>query len=131
MSHENTDSRAQLGRHALWEVPVYAWVMKNKGKTEWMPSLDFNLWNSYGCQGTHVNEDAVNVLIDNLKGHYRGNRAPFHIGLHAQNYTKNKTCERAAIAKAFDEIDRLIEEGFNLRYAAMPELLVWMGRPKR
>jgi hypothetical protein len=102
-----------------------------KGKPEWQPSLDYNLWKFYGCPGSNANDDAVDALLANLRGHYRGNRAPFHIGLHAQNYTNDKPCERATIGKLFDQIDRLVDEGYNLRYVSMPELLLWVGKQKK
>ena len=53
----------------------------------WEPSLDFNVFKRFPCNGDDASPGAVEMLVQNLRAHYKGNRAPFHIGLHAQNYT--------------------------------------------
>jgi len=129
---EREKRRVHLSRHALWEVPVYAWIMRPAGAApRWEPSLDYNLFKHHPCSGDAPNLDAVEVLLASLRAHYRGNRAPFHIGLHAQNYTADRRCERATLETFFARLDRMIEDGFNLRYTSMPELLGWIDRASR
>lgn len=124
-----TNTRATIGSHRLWEIPVYAWLVETGGTaTPWQPSLDFNLWKFYPCTTPGPNVAALEVLEKNLRAHYRGNRAPFALGMHAQNYTSGKICERATFAAFLDRVDRLIEEGLNLRYTSMPDLVVWVDR---
>jgi peptidoglycan/xylan/chitin deacetylase (PgdA/CDA1 family) len=124
-----TSTRARLGQHRIWEVPVYALLMETKGTaTPWQPSLDFNLWKFYPCTGAGPNLAAVDVLERNLRAHMSGNRVPFTFGMHAQNYGNDKACERATTAAFLSRVDRLIEDGHNVRYISMPELIGWIDR---
>jgi hypothetical protein len=114
--------KMRIGRHALWEVPVYAWLLNGT----WQPSLDHNLFKMYPCTNSNGRDDAITAVMDNLKAHMQGNRAPFHIGLHAQNFAADKTCERATVARLMTNLDRMVRDGANIRFIAMPELLEWM-----
>lgn len=114
--------RMKIGHHGLWEVPVYAWLLKGN----WQPSLDYNLFKVYPCDDKDGRKDAVRDVMDNLHAHMQGNRAPFHVGFHAQDFTADKTCERATVARLMGELDKLVRDGANIRTIAMPELLEWM-----
>lgn len=122
-----TMSHVRIGKHALWEVPVYAWwLTPPNAKAQWMPSLDYNVWKLYGCQGSDANKAIVDAIMANLKAHYAGNRAPFHIGFHAQSFGANEACRRATAVLLFQEIDRFIDANRGVEYISIPNLLAWM-----
>lgn len=123
----STNARATVGKHALWEVPVYGWWLTPEGRPPlWMPSLDFAVWKHYGCQGSDANVAIVKTIMDNLRAHYRGNRAPFHIGFHAQSFGVNEACRRATATLLFQEIDKFIDANRGVEYISIPNLLAWM-----
>ena len=138
-----TEARAEIGPHPFWQVPVYSWYLRaqqaNEAKTttasktakqdgEWVPSLDVNAWRHHGCENPNGNTAIVRDLIDNLKAHYRGNRTPFHIGLHARQYTEKKACERATIGAVFAGIRNLVTDGYNIKLVSIPELILWIDQ---
>lgn len=124
--------RAKIGRHKLWEVPVYAWYLRAAGpRGGWQPSLDYALWQAHPCHGDGINQRAVDDVIANLLAHYRGNRAPFMIGLHAQEYGAGKRCRRRTMARIFARIRELTEEGRHIRYISAPDLILWIQRASR
>jgi hypothetical protein len=125
----SSGARARFGRHEIWEIPVYAWFLRPPGKKPlWQPSLDYNLWEHYSCNGSKANEDIVRDVLSNLDAHYRGNRAPFIIGFHARGYVKEEPCHRATLEQIFTGIGRRMDEGKNIRFSSMPDLLLWIGR---
>ena len=67
-------------------------------------------------------------MLDNLEAHYRGNRAPFHIGLHSRQYAADRNCERATLGAIFAEIKGLKGAGKNIRFSNIPDLLLWLMR---
>ena len=124
----DTGKRARIERHPFWEVPVYSWYLRREeGQGEWQPSLDVNLWQHHPCTGAG-NQAAVEAVLDNLEAHYRGNRAPFHIGLHSRQYAADRNCERATLGAIFAEIKGLKGAGKNIRFSNIPDLLLWLMR---
>lgn len=127
---EKQDRRVLIENHTIVEVPVYAWAVqrkKNEG-VSWIPSLDVNFFDVYRCTGDGVNEEALAAFEQNLDAHYQGNRAPFHLGLHAQNYMADKKCERKTIEAMLEKIDQLIKSGRKIKFEAMPQLLERLSR---
>jgi hypothetical protein len=122
-----TKGRATILQHRIWEMPVYGWWMvPPKEPAQWQPSLDYNLWKFFGCEGDRANPAIVKTVVDNLKRHYDGNRAPFHIGFHANAFDPKETCKRATTASLFDEIEKLTKERGQITFISIPHLLVWM-----
>jgi peptidoglycan/xylan/chitin deacetylase (PgdA/CDA1 family) len=125
---EAQQRRVTIGRHKILVVPVYSWVIKKKnGSMNWVPSLDVNLFKEYGCSGDAPNRELIDSFEANLVAHYKGNRAPFHLGLHAQNYTLDRKCERATMDALLLRIQQYAGAGWDLRYESMPRLLEWMA----
>lgn len=121
---EAKGQRVKIGKHATFEVPVYAWaVSKSGGGLRWVPSLDVDLFGIHPCTGAGANAAIVEAFEHNLDAHYGGNRAPFHLGLHAQNYTADKACERSTLEAMLDAIDRRVGAGRDIRYESAPRLL--------
>jgi hypothetical protein len=116
-----------LGKHALLEVPVYAWTFRAKGGTQLTTSLDLDFFKDQGCPGEGANEAIVDTFEENLRAHYEGNRAPVHLGLHAQNYTADRRCERATVLAVFARVEQYIANGWHLEYQSIPRLLEWMA----
>jgi peptidoglycan/xylan/chitin deacetylase (PgdA/CDA1 family) len=117
------DRRVSIGSHAIYEVPVYAWAVRKNDALVWIPSVDVNLFDVFPCSGDGVNGELVAAFERNLMAQYEGNRAPFHLGLHAQNYTADKRCERKTIALILEKIDALARSGSKIQYEAAPRLL--------
>jgi hypothetical protein len=125
---EEQHARVVVAKHALIEVPIYAWAVRVKGGTmTWLPSLDVNVFKELGCSGDGANAEVVDVFEENLKAHYEGNRAPFHLGLHAQNYTADRTCERATLDAILGRVQRYSANGWRLQYQSLPRLLEWLA----
>jgi hypothetical protein len=70
-------------------------------------------------------------VLANLDAHYRGNRAPFHLGLHAQTYAAGSACQRATIAAILDGIDKRRGDGADIQLISIPDLLAWMDQKAR
>jgi hypothetical protein len=123
------DSTQKLSSHHLWEVPLPAWRLPG-GETTWISSLDADLFNQYPCDDV-VDKAAVEAVLANLDAHYRGNRSPFHLGLHAQTYGAGSACQRATIAAIFDGIDKRRADGQDIQLTSIPDLLSWMDQKAR
>lgn len=120
--------RVTIGPHPIVEVPVYSWAVKTKaGAREWVPSLDVNLFKEQGCPWDGPNREILEAFEANLRSHYEGNRPPFHLGLHAQNYTLDRRCERATMEMLLSRVEQYVAAGWNLKYESMPRLLEWMA----
>jgi hypothetical protein len=117
------DRRVTIGTHAIYEVPVYSWAVREKDKLAWTPSLDVNLFKTFPCGSDGTNGEVVAAFERNLQAHYQGNRAPFHLGLHAQNYTADKKCERKTVEAILAKVDALVASGSKIQYDAAPHLL--------
>ena len=117
------DRRVTIGTHAIYEVPVYSWAVREKDKLVWLPSLDVNLFKNFPCASDGVNNDVLAAFEKNLMAHYHGNRAPFHFGLHAQNYTADKKCERKTVEAILAKVEAMIASGAKIQYDAAPRLL--------
>jgi hypothetical protein len=117
------DRRVTIGTHTIYEVPVYSWAVRKGNKLVWIPSLDINLYDVFPCAGDGANGEAVAAFERNLQAHYQGNRAPFHLGVHAQNYTADKRCERSTLEAMLDKIDALVGSGSKIELEAAPRLL--------
>jgi len=116
----------------MWEVPMYAWYLHPpKGKPTWQPSMDYNLWKLFGCEGDQPNTKIVDQLMDNFKAHYAGNRAPFHIGLHAHNYKAGATCKRKTLAALLTMLDAFKSTHANIKYINVSSLIVWLKEQER
>ncbi|MBX3200949.1 MAG: hypothetical protein KF850_17715 [Labilithrix sp.] len=116
--------RVKIGKHPILEVPAYSWAVRDeREQLSWVPPLDVNLYDLYRCSGDAVNAAVVTAFEQNLDAHYRGNRAPFQLGLHAQNYTADRRCERRTLEAMLDVVARLVRGGQAIRYEAMPRLL--------
>src|SRR5262249_10893694 len=116
--------RVKIGSHSILELPAYAWAVRDElEQLLWVPPLDVNLFELYRCNGDAANTEVVVAFERNLDAHYRGNRAPFQLGLHAQNYTADRRCERRTLEAMFDVVERLVRGGQSIRYEAMPRLL--------
>lgn len=132
---EREGKRVAIGTHALLEAPVYAWAIdqgggNSSGPGGFIPSLDLNLFERFPCKGGEPSAAGVETVIANLKAHYEGNRAPFHIGLHAQNYSADRACERKTVEEILRGIDRLHDAGYNLVYSSPAKIFAWMGAPR-
>lgn len=127
---EATQRRVTIEKgHAIIEVPVYAWALRKKaGGIGWIPSLDVNIFKELGCPGEGAHREIIEAFESNLKAHYEGNRAPFHLGLHAQNYTLDKKCERATVEAILARVKQYIDTKWVIEYESMPRLLEWMAR---
>lgn len=123
------DSTQKISPHHLWEVPVPAWRLPG-GEVTWISSLDVDLFNEYPCDDV-VDKAAVEAVLANLDAHYRGNRAPFHLGLHAQTYAAGSACQRATIAAILDGIDKRRGDGADIQLVSIPDLLAWMDQKAR
>ncbi|MCA9671486.1 MAG: hypothetical protein KC503_38075 [Myxococcales bacterium] len=128
-----------IGKPAIIEVPLAAWRLRGSAgsgsgsaasKASWQPPMDDRLWALYGCAGSGPNTDAVKAVMRNLRAHLRGNRAPFSIGLRPGNYLESRACKRRTIELLLDRIRQLIDDGANIRFVTVPELLLWLGRGK-
>lgn len=127
--------RVSIGAHAILEAPVYAWAIDQGGGTStgqgaFIPSLDLNLFERFPCQKDEASRAGVETVLANLKSHYEGNRAPFHIGLHAQNYSADHACERKTIEEILRGIERLQAGGYNLVYSSPAKVFAWMAAPR-
>lgn len=120
---------ATVGPHPLWELPINSWALRAKGQPpEWQPSTDASLFRFHPCGEANVADaEAVAQLQQNLVAHYKGNRAPFHLGLRTGAYRK-PGCARATIDKFLGEIGRRIDEGENIRFVDVPTLLAWIQK---
>jgi hypothetical protein len=119
--------RGEGGRQKIWEVPAYAWYLQPvRSAAHWQPPIDYSLWAQHGCPSGAANREIVKDLIANLKAHYRGNRAPFLLGLHPEHYIKSEECHRATLSAILEEVNLLGEEGYNIRYTSIPDLILWM-----
>lgn len=132
---EKQGQRVSIGTHAMLEAPVYAWAIdqgggKSAGQAGFIPSLDLNLFERFPCKGGEPSLVGIETVLANLKAHYEGNRVPFHIGLHAQNYSADKMCERKTMEEILKGIDRLRETGYNLVYSSPAKVFAWMGAPR-
>ncbi len=119
-----------LTPHPLYELPLTPWALRAKGQPpEWQPSTDANLFRFHPCgeNAAQAEPEAVAQLSQNLVAHYKGNRAPFHLGLRTGAYGK-AGCARATIDKFLSEVGRRIEEGENIRFVDVPTLLAWMAK---
>ncbi len=114
----------------VWEIPLYAWMLSDKnGKGSWHASMDYNIFLHHGCEGEGPNMTVVKDLIANLEAHYMGNRAPFHLGFHDSTFhSETAECQRRTFKTFFEAVDELQEDGLNIRYISMPELILWMSR---
>lgn len=120
--------RGALRTQGVWELPAYAWFLSTAGADPtWHPPMDQSLWTQFGCPGEAVRQQAVDELINNLKAHYRGNRAPFMFGVRPQSYVKEEVCKRETLSAIFARIDELIARGYNIRYSSMPDFIQWMS----
>lgn len=126
--HSGSDAEASIGPHPIWEVPVTTWFFPAHDglSARWEPSFDFNLWEHFGCEDPEGNDRVIDLVIGNLEGHLGGNRAPFTLGLHAEQFVADEVCHRKTLERVFARIHELRIEGYDLRYADMPELLLWM-----
>lgn len=118
------DSRVQIGSHAIYEMPVYSWAIKSTGgNLVWTPSLDVNIFQAHPCSGDGANTEVVDEFAKNLDAHYRGNRAPFHFGLHAQNYSADRRCERKTVEAILAKVAELTAAGQKLKFDSVPRVL--------
>lgn len=124
---EKLDTRVTIGKHAILEVPVYSWAIVKGTAKIWVPPLDDNLFKEQGCPGDGPNKATVDAFFENLQAQYTGNRAPLHLGLHAQNYMADKKCQRATIEAILSKVIGLQQSGWRLQYESIPRLLEWMG----
>jgi hypothetical protein len=125
---EKLGRRVALNKHRILEVPVYAWAVSRNGHSSadmWMPSLDANYFDVYPCKGDVANADGIKAFEENLKAHYDGNRAPFHLGLHAQNYMADRRCERASVEAMLAIIERLGSTENKVQFTSIPRFLEW------
>jgi len=128
----SSSSRAKIASHPFWEFPMYAWYLRPpKAAATWQPSMDYNLWKLYGCSGDKANASIVAHLMENLKAHYEGNRVPFHLGLHANNYDDKEQCKRATIAALLEQIARFAQSHARVEYISIPDLFVWLKKMER
>ena len=125
--NERAPRSARLSSRGMWEFPVYAWVFHpGTSPPRWETSFDASLFAAFPCKGEGPNDDAVQALVENLRAHYRGNRAPFHLGLQAQNYAGDKVCERATIREFVNRVERMVGQGLNIRHASIPGVIAWL-----
>jgi peptidoglycan/xylan/chitin deacetylase (PgdA/CDA1 family) len=116
--------RVRIGSHPIMEVPAYAWAVRDgHDRLSWVPPLDVNLFELSPCSGNAANSEVVAAFERNLDAHYRGNRAPFQLGLHAQNYTADRKCERRTLEAMFDTVEKLVRGGEAIRFEAIPRLV--------
>lgn len=121
---------ATVGPHPIWEVPISSWALRAKGQPpEWQASVDASLFRFHPCSDASgaAEPEAVAQLQQNLVAHYKGNRAPFHLGLRTGAYRK-PGCARATIDKFLGEVARRIDEGENIRFVDVPTLLAWIQK---
>lgn len=125
---DHVDPDASLEPHEIWEVPVTTWLYppREGSSARWEPSFDFNLWQHFGCDDPKGNKRVVDFVVANLRGHLNGNRAPFTIGVHAEQFVPGKVCHRRTFERLFARIQGLRIDGYDIRYVDMPELLLWM-----
>jgi hypothetical protein len=125
---EAKKARVEIRKHPIIEVPLNAWAMRGTDNAlKWIPSLDVNLFQEHVCSGDTVNVETVEAFEKNLESHYKGNRAPFHLGLHAQNYTADRECERATIEAILTRVQQYTANKWNFEYKSIPRLLEWMA----
>lgn len=126
---EKAQRRVTIAKHPIIEVPVYSWALKTKqGTIGWIPSIDVNIFKELGCPGENANRAMIEAFEANLKAHYEGNRAPIHLGLHAQNYTLDKKCEKATIDAILSRVKQYVDNKWLIEYESMPRLLEWMAK---
>jgi len=126
--HQQLNSVIEQEGAPLWQVPVYAWHLRPRRAGIWRPSLDTYLWELYECRGEDANRQAIKDLLGNLDAHYRGNRAPFHIGLTPREYTRDQQCQRNTIEGLLKAIQGQYKSGRNIKFVSIPELLLWIDR---
>ena len=119
---QSTGRQVALGKHPIFEVPVYAWEVRNGGKRAWIPSMDLNYFELFPCDG-EPSRQGLSMFEENLSAHYEGNRAPFHLGLHSQNYMADRICERATLEAMLDVLKRFAGPAAQIRFEAIPMLV--------
>ena len=90
--------------------------------------MDYVLWKVFPCDRDEANSEIVAQLMSNLEAHHRGNRAPFHIGVHAQSFKSEGTCERKTLIALLREIESFRSRNPGVEYISIPDLFAWMDR---
>jgi hypothetical protein len=119
---EGASGRLALGKHSLLEVPVYAWAVMQKGELKWIPSTDLSYYEVFPCSEM-PSATGLAMFEDNVLAHHRGNRAPFHLGLHAQSYAGDKKCQRATLEAMLDVLDRVGGAASKVKFEGIPPFL--------
>lgn len=114
--------RLALSKHALFEVPLSAWAVRDKGALSWVPSTDDKYFETFPCKAT-PSAEGLAMFEQNLRAHYRGNRAPFHIGLHPQTFTADRPCERATLEAMMGILQRFAGPAAKVRFEPIPVLV--------
>ena len=127
-----TSSSRGVGATAgILEFPVTTFIMSDASKTG---GLDYNLWIKVAGNSTTF----VETLKSNFQNHYTGNRSPFAVGMHSDNYSVTNTGvdgayqntaadRRAAVVQFLDYLKDFPE----VRIVSFRTVVEWMQNPQK
>ena len=118
----------------IWEIPVYTFNRIAGDMASTVTGFDYNLWTKCQSDSTF---DFAGVLKNSLDQRLAGNRSPFAIGAHTDNYSQfnvpansawtvfNYQVRRKALS---DFIDYALSKP-EVRIVTFSQLIAWMRHP--
>jgi peptidoglycan/xylan/chitin deacetylase (PgdA/CDA1 family) len=89
----NTPSYTEFKKYGLAESPDGSLTLNTTLKSgQKIDGLDYNMWANTDAGGFKLNKaQSIAALKNSLDLHYKGNRTPFTIGMHSQDYVNVST----------------------------------------